>query len=69
TIKKSQFDAQLYSKTLNDCVPKPQPTPPVTPPTTELPRTGIIDTFGSSLGLGSLVGASYYYVASRRLIR
>ncbi len=64
TIKKSQFDAQLYSKTLNDCVPKPQPTPPVTPPTTELPRTGIIDTFGSSLGLGSLVGASYYYVAS-----
>ncbi len=33
---------------------------------TELPHTGIADTLGSILGVGSLTAATYYYIASRR---
>jgi fimbrial isopeptide formation D2 family protein len=44
------------------CHPKPTPKPPVT----ELPKTGLADTLGSVLGLGSLTAATYYYLASRR---
>ena len=40
---------------------------PVTPP--ELPHTGIADVIGGGLGLGGLVGATYYYVVSRRSLR
>jgi len=42
-------------------------TPPVTPPV--LPHTGISDIIGSGLGVSGLVGATYYYVNSRRSLR
>jgi len=43
-------------------------TPPVvTPP--ELPQTGIADVLTGGLGLSGIVGATYYYAASRRSLR
>lgn len=35
-------------------------------PVTELPETGLADTIGSIIGLGSLTAATYYYATSRR---
>lgn len=46
--------------------PQPESTPAPTQSVTELPKTGTIDVLGGSLGLGSLAGAGYYYVDSRR---
>lgn len=37
-----------------------------TPPATELPKTGLADTIGSIIGIGSLTAATYYYATSRR---
>jgi len=44
-----------------DCAVVP---PPVTPPV--LPQTGPADIIGGVLGLGALVAAGYYWMASRR---
>jgi uncharacterized repeat protein (TIGR01451 family)/LPXTG-motif cell wall-anchored protein len=63
TIKESAFDASKHSKNLADCDTKP----PVTPETpTELPKTGLGDSFIAMIGLGSLVASIGYYIASRR---
>ena len=45
-----------------DC--KEVPVTPETPP--ELPKTGITDAVASLIGLGSLIAATTYYIASRR---
>lgn len=46
---------------------KPEPEPePETPVVTEMPKTGLTDTLGSVLGVGSLTAATYYYLSSRR---
>lgn len=60
TIDKSAFDSSKYSTDMNDCVS----TPPVTPP--ELPHTGIGDVLGGTVSLGTVSGASLYYLSSRR---
>lgn len=72
TIKESEFDSTKHSKDANDC--KTTPTTPETPetpetPTTtpvELPKTGLAEGISGIAGIGSLVAASSYYVASRR---
>ena len=61
TIDQAAFDASKHSKTLEDCVAKP-----TTP--AELPQTGPAQTILSVFGLGSLIAASAYYVASRRAL-
>ena len=72
TIKEADFDAKRYSKSLKDCDEVVPPvTPPVTPPATpevpgELPQTGFGEV-SAIVGLGSLVAAISYYVASRRV--
>ena len=59
-IDQSEYDANpsLYSKTISDCR---EDTPPE-----ELPQTGPAETILSVIGAMSLVGASAYYIASRR---
>ena len=63
TINESEFDSAKYSKDANDC----KVTPPVAP--TELPKTGLADGISGLAGIGSLIAASSYYVASRRAIK
>ena len=63
TINESEFDSAKYSKDANDC----KVTPPVVP--TELPKTGLADGISGLAGIGSLIAASSYYVASRRAIK
>lgn len=64
SIKTTDFDSKKHSKNLADCV-----TAPVAPTTpTELPHTGPAETVISIVGLGSLIAASAYYVASRRAL-
>ena len=58
-----------FPKDSPECV-----TPPVTPPETpetpetpaELPQTGTADMIASGIGLGSIIGAAYYWQVSRR---
>lgn len=59
-IEQSEYDANpsLYSKNLADCEEEEAPA--------ELPQTGPVETAVSVVGAMSLVGASAYYVASRR---
>lgn len=67
SIKTTDFDSKKYSKNVADCVTTP--TTPVTPTTpTELPHTGPAETVMSIVGLGSLIAASAYYIASRRAL-
>ena len=61
-IDEKDFDEAKHTKDLSQC--EEEPTPVV-----ELPKTGVADLFGGSLGLGSLAGAVYYYGASRRALR
>lgn len=61
TIKESEFDTTKYSKNFNDCKETP-----VTPP--ELPQTGAGDNIVAVLGVGALIAAISYYVASRRAL-
>lgn len=64
SIKETDFNSTKHSKNLADCV-----TAPVTPTTpTELPHTGPAETVISIVGLGSLIAASAYYIASRRAL-
>ncbi len=64
SIKETDFNSSKYSKNLQDCVVTP--TTPTTP--TELPHTGPATAIASVLGLGSLIAAGSYYVASRRAL-
>ena len=59
-IDQSEYDTNpsLYSKTLSDCKEETAPE--------ELPQTGPAETVLSVIGAMSLVGASAYYLASRR---
>ncbi len=67
TVKKSETEGNdRYTTDYDKCKPE-EPKKPETP-VTELPKTGIADTFVSVIGLGSLVTATYYYVASRRAL-
>jgi uncharacterized repeat protein (TIGR01451 family) len=67
SIKETDFDSSKYSKNVADCITAP--TTPVTPTTpTELPHTGPAETVMSIVGLGSLIAASAYYIASRRAL-
>ncbi len=65
-IYEKDFDSSKYSKNFEDCKETPvvPPTPPTTPP--ELPHTGVSENIVAVIGLGSLVAAISYYVASRR---
>ena len=62
SIDEKDFTTSKYSKTLDDCKEVPQPPK-------ELPHTGVVDGIASVLGLGSLVAAGGYYLASRRALR
>jgi uncharacterized repeat protein (TIGR01451 family)/LPXTG-motif cell wall-anchored protein len=64
TINESDFDSSKYSKNLDDC--KETPVTPETPP--ELPQTGVGENIVAIAGLGSLIAAVAYYVASRRAL-
>ncbi len=64
TIEASQFNESKYTKDLSVCAETP--VPPVTPP--ELPTTGAGDSIVAVLGLGALVAAVSYYIASRRAL-
>jgi uncharacterized repeat protein (TIGR01451 family) len=59
-IEETDYNPELHSKDYSDC--EEQETP------VELPRTGPVETVLSTVGAMSLVGASAYYVASRRHI-
>jgi uncharacterized repeat protein (TIGR01451 family) len=61
TIDRSEFDESHMTTDQSKCQTI------VTPP--ELPHTGITDMLGGGLGLSGLVGASWYYVGSRRSLR
>lgn len=60
-IDENKFDSSKHSKNLKDCE-----VAPVTP--AELPKTGPAETILSVFGLGSLIAASSYYIASRRAL-
>jgi len=67
THKYVQFQAKL------DCPTTPPVTPPVTPPSTpetptELPHTGMAENVAAVIGLGAIVAAISYFVASRRAL-
>ncbi len=62
SIDEKDFTTSKYSKTLDDCKE-------VTQPPKELPHTGVVDGIASVVGLGSLVAAGGYYLASRRALR
>ena len=62
-IKESDFDANKYSKNLDDCKTI---TPPVTPPV--LPHTGMSENIVAIVGLGALIASIAYYAASRRAL-
>ncbi len=62
SIDEKDFTTSKYSKTLDDCKEVPQPPK-------ELPHTGVVDGIASVVGLGSLVAAGGYYLASRRALR
>ena len=59
-IAKKDFDSTTMTTDMDKCI---------TPPTIELPKTGLEDSLGNVLGLGSIVGASYAFIASRRSLR
>ncbi|NCU37937.1 DUF11 domain-containing protein [Candidatus Saccharibacteria bacterium] len=63
-ITKSQLDGTKYSEDKSKCAEEPADPKGEAP--TELPKTGIADALTSSLGMGGVVGATYYYGASRR---
>lgn len=60
-ITEAEYNDQIHSRNPEDCKKVETPTTP-----TELPQTGPAETAMSVLGAVSLVGASAYYVASRR---
>ena len=74
TVEEDEVDNPNYTKDYSKCDETPVvPETPVTPETpatpvtpTELPKTGMAESITSVLGVGSLVGAGYAYIASRR---
>lgn len=72
TIDEKDFDDTKHSTDLTDCEETPEvpetPETPSTPETpAELPTTGPAETLLHVIGAVSLVGASAYYLASRRV--
>ena len=74
TINEKDFDSKKYSKDAKDCDKTPvtpekpeEPKQPEQP--AELPKTGAIGTIGGLFGIGSLTGAAYSYIRSRRSIK
>jgi uncharacterized repeat protein (TIGR01451 family) len=63
TIQKNKYDESKYTIDLAVC------TDPKADPPAELPHTGIAGVLGAGIGVSSLIGATTYYVASRRAIR
>lgn len=61
TLPKNELTPQ-HTTDMSKCVPAPQPV-------IELPRTGVANILGGSIGIGSIVGASYAYIVSRRTLR
>ena len=66
----------IYFQATVSCPTTPPVTPPVTPPTTppvtpptELPHTGIAANILGLVGLGSVIAAAAYFIASRRALR
>jgi uncharacterized repeat protein (TIGR01451 family) len=57
TIDRSAFDASHVTTDQSKCQ------------VTELPETGVVDVISGTLGLGGIIGATHYYVASRRSLR
>lgn len=57
TIDRSEFDSSHMTTDQSKCE------------VTELPETGIADLLNGGIGLSGLVGATYYYVNSRRSLR
>ncbi len=60
TLKDEDYQAHkdVYTTDFSKCAPNP----PV------LPHTGIGDVIGSTIGLGALTLAGYYYIVSRRMV-
>jgi uncharacterized repeat protein (TIGR01451 family)/LPXTG-motif cell wall-anchored protein len=58
TINENKFDSSKHTKDLTKC----QETPP------ELPQTGATENIVAIVGLGSIIAAIAYYVASRRAL-
>jgi len=67
-INAGDFDASKHTTDLKKCetTTTPPVTPPVTPP--ELPQTGVTENIVAVVGLGALIAAIAYYVASRRAL-
>ena len=63
TIPKNQYNTSLHTTDMSKCA-NPKVDPPI-----ELPHTGIADVLSGGIGVSSLIGATTYYVASRRAIR
>jgi uncharacterized repeat protein (TIGR01451 family)/LPXTG-motif cell wall-anchored protein len=63
TIDVKDFDTAKHTTDLTKCEDTP---PPVTPP--ELPKTGMTENIVAIVGLGALIAAIAYYVASRRAL-
>lgn len=64
-----------YTTDLDTCKEEPPVVPVSAPaqpkktaPVQELPATGVADAVSGSLGIGSVAGAGYYYLASRRAL-
>ncbi len=61
-----------YTTDLTKCAapvaPASTPVAPKTEMPAELPKTGMTDAIGGGIGLSALIGAVYYYRASRRLL-
>jgi len=69
TIKETEFNPSTMTQDLSKCKEETVVVTQVTPPAaTELPKTGLGDVLSGSFGLGSIAGAAYYYVDSRRRI-
>ena len=64
-ILEKDFDSSKYSKDSNDCKVAPvTPEEPQQPE--ELPKTGAVGAISGLIGAGSLAGAGYGYIQSRR---
>lgn len=76
-IDENRVDQARYVSDRDHCRHQPvvrttsvrsEPAPPAVNTPTKLPETGLVDVALSSLGIGSLVGAGYYYIGSRRMV-
>lgn len=74
TVARSEMSSD-YTTDFERCKEAPvtpapvQPKPAAPKPVEALPETGAMEVVSGSIGMGSVVGAGYYYLASRRFIR